>query len=109
MKRCSILHAIEPEMKGYLQDSLDTSENPMLASLWPGEKFKELLDYVFVSNSNQGKRPQPHEMHCDILKPQWPKDCMQQNGPNKKCMLSDHFPNSCTFESSATKTLKETH
>jgi endonuclease/exonuclease/phosphatase family metal-dependent hydrolase len=86
------LQAVEPTVVGNLKYSYDTEENPLLASLWeekyPGQSWRELLDYVLVSK--RGK--QPHESHCEIIKAQWPTDCNQQN-----CMLSDHFPNSCTF------------
>lgn len=86
------LHAVEPEVTGDLQYSLDTQQNPMLANLWAGTStatFRELLDFVFVST--RGK--QPIKSHCEILKPQWPLEC-----DTPECMLSDHFPNTCTFE-----------
>mmetsp|Transcript_134377 Transcript_134377/g.258616 ORF Transcript_134377/g.258616 Transcript_134377/m.258616 type:complete len:225 (+) Transcript_134377:1-675(+) len=86
------LHAVEPELKTNLKDSLSTDANPFLANLWAGtrtEHFVELLDYILVST--EGK--QPRTSYCQILKPQWPKDCSKA-----ECMLSDHFPNTCTFE-----------
>lgn len=86
------LHAVEPKVIGDLQHSLDTKENPMLANLWAGTStatFRELLDYVFVST----RGTQPINSHCEILRPQWPLDCS-----TAECMLSDHFPNTCTFE-----------
>jgi len=86
------LHAVEPKVEGNLQYSLSTSENPFLASLWGAQSFEQLLDYVLVSR--HGKTPR--NSHCEILKPQWPQDC-----GTAECMLSDHFPYTCTFEGTA--------
>merc|ERR1740121_1233596 len=103
-----ILYAGEPVVKGKYRYTYDTSKNPFLNNVrvalfkrawrwikqffWPAsktDKVQEFLDYVLVSR--RGK--QPRKAHCEILKPQWPKDCGEEN-----CMVSDHFPNTCTFE-----------
>lgn len=86
------LDAEEPKYRGNLKYTLDEIENEILQDLWAWdnlkEKFRERLDYVLISN--RGKKPR--ESYCEILKPQWPKNCAA-----KECMLSDHFPNTCTF------------
>ena len=87
------LDAIEPAVEGDQQYSYDTLKNPIPAS-FQEEDWEELLDYVLYS----AKHREPTGSSCEILIPTWPQDC----GTGFECMISDHFPVVCTFESDTT-------
>jgi len=87
-----------PVMAEGLKYSQDTEKNKMLKAMWLGDKkygtSQELLDYVFISkNLKFGDQLKADKTSfCEILIPQVPKGCNEAD-----CMLSDHFPNTCTF------------
>jgi len=76
----------------------NTEHNLLLKNLWSSDPnyqpISELLDYVFISkNGNIDNRIKvDKESFCEILIPQVPAECDEE-----ECMLSDHFPNTCTF------------
>lgn len=87
-----ILEAEEIKQRGPIKFSQDTERNNLLERMWIGdetwEEFAELLDYVFADK--KGLIPDETSF-CEIVIPQWPKGCN-----SAECMLSDHFPNTCT-------------
>ncbi len=89
------LDAFEPHIpEGGQQFTYDTYENPIPRS-FQEKNYQELLDFVLVSN----EYAQPKDASCEILIPKWPLEC----GGEKKCMISDHFPNVCTFSTVRTE------
>ena len=86
------LHASEPPIVGAQNFTYDTTMNPIPAS-FQDKDYQELLDFVLLSN----EYAQAMNASCEILIPQWPLDCDEEQ--KKECMISDHFPNVCTFNS----------
>jgi len=84
------LHASEPPIVSAQNATYDTYKNPIPAS-FQDDDYQELLDFVLISN----EYAQAQNASCEILIPQWPLNC----GGGKECMISDHFPNVCTFNS----------
>lgn len=81
------LDATDPELEGDAVYTYDTINNPLPDSFQDAD-WQERLDYVLVSNTGL----QPTASSCRILTPSLPAGCHDIT-----CMLSDHFPVTCTF------------
>lgn len=83
---------------GSIQNTQDTELNPMLKDMWEGDAtygtFSELLDYVFISKNGKfgDQISVESSSFCEVIIPRVPQGCNDAG-----CMLSDHFPNTCTF------------
>jgi len=85
------LNATEPRTEGDEKYTYDNVKNPLPAIYYPPDDkvYKELLDYVLVSNAHL----QPSDSFCEILTPLWPENC----DGSISCQVSDHYPVTCTY------------